>query len=881
MTKRERNKTIVIVSLLSILAGLTVMTGWLWGLPPLESMVPGFDGMRFNSALCFVLFGTALLLTQFRSSRLNDILFYLFSSIGTVIGLLTLSQDIFHYTSGIDQLFVFDKSPVSYAIPFPGRMAFNASFGFFVLGAGFLTLKVKGRQWALLSQLSFHLVTILSAVSLIGYLYGVSFFRVFLYKTSMAVHTAFIFLLLSIAASLFRPDVGITSLFTGKKMGNQLARRLFGLMLLMVVIFGSLRVQSQRYDLFNSVNVGISVLAVSFLLVSLVLIWHSARWLNDVDKQRSEAEAKVRRMNEGLEKMVEERYAAYQKSEEKYHSLVEQASDAIFVIDGKGNFVDANASMCKMMGYKKEQLLKMSVAAILVPEELEQESLEKRMQRIEYSVVRERNFMRSNGEAFPAEINAKKASDDRIFVIARDVTYRKKIEAELRDAELRFRTIADKSMVGVYIVQHGKFTYVNPRFAAVFGYEPDELINTVPVEAIFHDSFKAAASENVRKRVSGEVESIHYEAMGLRKDGAANWVEFYGSRAVLNQVPTIMGSMIDVTERKKAEEQLRSSELKYKLLFESSPTPMWMIDKENRSIIAVNDAVAMLYGYNKNELLNSSVLELRPEEDRELQRAGYEKDFDYGSAPALVRHRKKDGSLIYVQISARDIIFEGRPVRLSMTIDMTEKLKAEEALRKSEANLQTILNTTDTAYALFDLDLNLLASNAKANEFIKQHYHQALYKGAGLSEYIPKARFPHFEDYALRVIKGESFTYEVDYPQANGSVLWYYMRMVPITNDDKEILGMLLALYDITERKKSEQHLKDAYERIHNHIESIKQMAWKQSHLIRSPLANLKGLTAILKDTPNEKAVYEHIEQELNRMDGILIEMAKEAAYHD
>lgn len=881
MDELEHKKSILNISLVTILAGVVVMIGWVLNIPAFESIIPYFEAMRFNAALCFVLFGIALLLTQRPSSPLNDVIFYFSSALAAAIGLLTVLQDIFHFSTGIDQLFVTDKTIASYSIPFPGRMAFNASASVFILGAGFLTLRIKKKAWVLFSQFNFHAVAILSAVSLIGYLYGVSFFRVFLFKTSMAVHTALLFFILSAGASLLHPNVGITSLFTGKKVGNQMARRLFGLMFIMVILFGSLRIQSHRFSFFSSMNAGVSILAVCFLLFSLLLIWDTARWLNSIDKKRSEAEGEVRRINANLEKLVEERYAAYQKSEERYHTLVEQASDAIFVVDDNGDFIDANASMCKMVGYSKDDLLKMSVAAILVPEELAINPLADRMRDIEYSVVRERNFVRLNGEVFPAEINVKKFDDDRILVIARDITYRKKMEAELRDAELRFRTIADKSMVGVYIVQHGKFVYVNPRFASIFGYEPDELINTVPVDVVFHDDFKKIANENVRKRVAGEVESVHYEAMGLRKNGSTNWVEFYGSRAVLNDVPTILGSMIEITERKKAEEELRSSEQKYRLLFDSNPMPMWMIAKDDQSIIAVNDATAQLYGYTREELINASVLNLRPDADREKQLAGYQSDLSEVSKSSIVRHYKKDGTLMYVQISARDIIFEGRPVRLSMTIDVTEKLKAEESLRKSEANLQTILKTTETAYVLFDMDLKILAFNQKAEEFVKSQYKRTPERGENLSEYLSNIRFPDFATYANEVLTGKSFTYEIDYPQANGSTLWYYVRMVPITNENKEILGLLVAFYDVTERKKAEQHLQDAYDRIQDHIDSIKEMAWKQSHLIRSPLANLKGLTAILKDSPEEKSVFEHIEKELNRMDAILIEMAKEAAFND
>jgi two-component system, sporulation sensor kinase E len=92
---------------------------------------------------------------------------------------------------------------------------------------------------------------------------------------------------------------------------------------------------------------------------------------------------------------------------------------------------------------------------------------------------------------------------------------------------------------------------------------------------------------------------------------------------------------------------------------------------------------------------------------------------------------------------------------------------------------------------------------------------------------------------------------------------------------------MLMGLYDITERKNTEQDLKSAYERIQNHIDSIRDMAWKQSHLIRSPLANLKGLTSILKNDNSDRLALEYIQTELDRMDAIIIQMAEEASNHD
>ena len=849
-------------------------------MPLLQQIVPGFDSMVFNTALCFVLSGSILLLTLYPGWKYKVATSFALSLTVALVGLITLLQFLFHFNTGLDQLFVKDTGIATNSHPFPGRMAFNASVNFTLLGLGFLMLTAKKRLFDLIAQYLFHAVTILSAIALVGYLYGVSLFNSLLYVSSMATHTAILFFILSVTAALLNPSIGISKLFTGRQVGNQMARWLFALMILMVVLFGSLRVRAQYFGLF-SLDIGISLLAVCFLLISLVIIWATATWLNKIDARRSEAESKIKLMNAELEKRVEERSAEIKKSEEKYHSLIEQASDAIYVLNFNGCFTDVNASMCKMTGYSREELLELNVSAIIDPEELKVDPLPQSLSALSESVVRERRFLNKSGKIFTVEVNVKKFSDDRILVIARDITGRKRMEAELKEAELKFRTIAEKSMVGVYIVQRGKFVYVNPRFAEVFGYLPDEVMNTFDVETIIDKDYRAITTENVRKRMTGEVESVHYEAKGLRKDGTSNWVEFYGSRATLGDEPAIIGSMIDITERKRAEDELRSSENKYKFLFENNPSPLWMVAKDDLSVIAVNQAAADLYGYTKDELLQMKVTAFRPDEDLELQLERYKVEAKGAEDATIVRHIRKDGSMIFVQIIAHDIVFEGQAVRLSLTNDITERLRAEESLRKSEANLQTIMKTTDTAYALFDIDLRVQAFNQKAIEFVKEQYHHVAKKGDRLADFFPADRFPQFLQFIKTVLEGNHIAYEIDYQKPDGSVCWYDVKLSPLTNDDKEILGTLMALYDITERKNAEQSLKSAYERIQDHIGSIKEMAWKQSHLVRSPLANLIALAEMLKTHPGDAEILEHFQTEINRLDDVVHDIAKEAAVHE
>lgn len=634
MNRPQRNRTIIIISLLTIAVSVVMMVIWLLNKPPLTAALLNNAGTRFNAALCFFLLSGAILLSQYQPKRYHHPGFIILTLLAVCISFTTIYQDLFNVNTGIDQLFVTDPSAPSAYIPFPGRMAFNSALSFCLLGAGLLMLIFNNRVANQIAQYIFHIVTAISGIALISNMYSVSIFQSLFYTTSMVASTAALFFILSLAASLLNPTLGVAKLFTGKQVGNYMAKRLFSLMILAAIIFGSFNGRARHTRLFATLDISLSVIIICFLLVSLLLIWNTANWLNKIDAKRSAAEAEVKLVNAELEKRVEEQ------------------------------------------------------------------------------------------------------------------------TGKLRETELKFRTIAEKSMVGVYIVQNNMFTYVNPRFANVFGYEPAELLNvTNTVEKIFHESYYDTVREHIRRRIEGEIESIRYEAMGRKKDGSTNWVEIYGNRVLIGGSPALIGSMIDISERKKAEEELRSSEQKYKLLFESSPMPMWMIAKDDLSIIAVNEAAAKHYGYLKEELLHLNTRVMRLNEDAAEQIESYKRDAE---EVRIVRHLKKDGSVIIVEITAHDIIFEGRPVRLSLT-------------------------------------------------------------------------------------------------------------------------------NDITERKIAEENLKSAYARIQNHINSIKDMAWKQSHLIRSPLANLKGLAAMLKTDMADLKVIDHIQSELHRMDAIIIEMAKDASekYND
>ncbi|MFI5161259.1 MAG: hypothetical protein ACHQHN_08275, partial [Sphingobacteriales bacterium] len=224
--------------------------GWTLNISALQTVLPAFEAMKFNTALCFVLSGGALLTTQYNSHKYTP-LFYILSSLVTLIALVTSIEYIFNFNARLDQLFVRESKAAYKMYPFPGRMSVNSDMCFLFMGVGFLMLTAKKRVLDIVAQYLFHIVTILSSIAIIGYLYRASFFYELSSVNAMAVQTVLSFFFISISASLLNPTLGITNLFAGDLVGNKTARRLFILLILVVIILGTLRIRSERYYQFS------------------------------------------------------------------------------------------------------------------------------------------------------------------------------------------------------------------------------------------------------------------------------------------------------------------------------------------------------------------------------------------------------------------------------------------------------------------------------------------------------------------------------------------------------------------------------------------------------------------------------------------------------
>ncbi|HEX3147427.1 MAG TPA: PAS domain S-box protein [Gemmataceae bacterium] len=181
-------------------------------------------------------------------------------------------------------------------------------------------------------------------------------------------------------------------------------------------------------------------------------------------------------------------------------------------------------------------------------------------------------------------------------------------------SDLLFRHLAEHSLVGIYIIQDSRYLYVNSKLAQTYGYTVEELLAIDDWLTLIPEPDRALVSEQVRRRIEGEVLTSRYATRGLRRDGTIIDVEIYGSRIELNGRPATMGNLIDITERVQAREALHESEELFRRAFDDTNLPMVLTDLNHR-FVRVNSAFAQMFGYRPNEMLGMTTGQITHPDD--------------------------------------------------------------------------------------------------------------------------------------------------------------------------------------------------------------------------------------------------------------------------
>ena len=549
--------------------GLVVMVGWLLNIPAVESLLPDLATMKFNTALLFLLSG--FVLTRTKSS---DRTIQVCAAMVVIIAGLTLVEYIFGWSLGIDELLVRDTATISQNGDYAGRMSIMTAVDFVLVGSGVLLLHRR----ALMAQILALVAGLVAFLALTGYLYGVSALYQIIPYSSMALHTALAFLLLSLGILFAKPDDALMQIVTDTSAGGLLVRRLLPAVILLPLLFGWLRLQGQALGWYAN-QFGTALTSLSFVIFFALIVMWTAQYLRHIDLQRIQAEAARQAAYDQLEQRVEARTAelakanhTLQASEARFAGVLNTAHDAVISIDEQQNIILFNQGAERIFGYRIDEVVGRPLD-VLMPQRFSTEhpqhiadfsnsGLVTRIMAPDRPEIRGR---RKNGEEFPADVSISSlvVEGTRIFTaVLRDVT-------ERQQAEERFRALMESAPDAMVIVnQSGKIVLANSQTRLLFGYESDELLDK-PVEMLIPEPFRTRHPEHR----SGYTANPHVRGMGiglelyaLRKDGTQFPVEISLSPIETTQGVLIAAAVRDITERWEVQRALIVSEERYRLL---------------------------------------------------------------------------------------------------------------------------------------------------------------------------------------------------------------------------------------------------------------------------------------------------------------------------
>ncbi len=433
-----------------------------------------------------------------------------------------------------------------------------------------------------------------------------------------------------------------------------------------------------------------------------------------------------------------------------------------------------------------------------------------------------------------------------------DITDRKKAEEKLflRVKELRdYQYAIDQSSTVEITDSEGKIVFANENFCKLSKYTLDELIgqdHRIMNSGYHPKSFFANLWDTIQsgKTFKGEVKN-------KAKDGSFFWV----NSVIIpfldeNQKPhQYMIFREDITDRKQAEEALAESNEFNKQIIQNAQDGIIVYDRNLRYLVW-NSFMEKFTGVPASQVLGKYPSEIFPFLEKtnvinNIKRAltgeiVITPDFNFH-----IPNSEIDGWALDTNSPLKNLKGEIIGV-IGIVHDITERKQAEEALQKSERNLQAIFENTTIGFLLLDTDLNIRSFNKRGYDLTILAFGKKLEKNTNMLTTLPPERQQPFADKQRQVLQGKIFKYEVQYPQEAGSSVWLIINIRPIFNHTNLVGEILISITDITEIKIAEQKLA-------HHVKTLTEIANMQSHQVRAPIASLLGLISLFNfENPND-----------------------------
>jgi len=421
------------------------------------------------------------------------------------------------------------------------------------------------------------------------------------------------------------------------------------------------------------------------------------------DRRRLEGE--VRDLRAGLQGEVARRTAQLEaaldqlgESEKRFRATFDQAAVGVAHVGVDGGWLRVNDRLCEIVGYPREELLGLTFQDITHPDDLEADlGFHRSLLAGEigtYSM--EKRYFRKEGQIVWINLTVSLVHGDSgepayLIAVVEDISQRKRAEEALRISEARFRTVIEQAPLSTQILSpDGHTRRVNRAFEELWGLTPEDLRGYNMLED--PQLVEKGIMPFIRKGFAGEpaaIPPIAYDPEqtipGLsRHEEPARWVRgfIYPVKDEAGDVREVVLVHEDVTERERAEERLRESEERYRAVVEQAAEGIVLVDVDSKRVLEASAAYQRMLGYAPEEIPGLTLYDLVPY-SREAMDCYVGRVMESGSyVSGERRHRRKDGSLVDVGVSANVISYGGKEALCVVVRDITEHKRAEEAMRE-------------------------------------------------------------------------------------------------------------------------------------------------------------------------------------------------------
>jgi PAS domain S-box-containing protein len=565
---------------------------------------------------------------------------------------------------------------------------------------------------------------------------------------------------------------------------------------------------------------------------------------------------------------------ALRESEERYRALFDRSLDCVFVHDFEGNFLDANEAALKLLGYDRKDIPRLNFASLLSQDQLPKAfaTLQEFKETGAQKHVDEFRLRCKDGSFVDVEvIGAVIYHEGKLYAIqgvGRDVTERKRAEDRLKASEQKYRTILEEMGDGYFETDRaGNITFVNDAMIRRLGYSKEELIGM---------NYRALRPKEEAKAVFEAYNRVYKTGEPLRgffteiicKDGSHILAETsaFPLRNEKGEIIGFRGIRRDITERKQAEEALRRSEGRYRTILEEMEEGYYEVDLAG-TFIFVNDAMSHILGYSRDELIGMNYKIYTPKEDAKAIFQAYNRVYRTGEPLKWypMAEFKKDGTLILAEDSVLPLLDEkGEVIGFrGISRNVTERKKAEEALRRSEEKYRAILEEMEDSYFEVDLGGHLTFVNNSVCRHLgysKEELMGMSYKVFTDEDYI-KSLFQIYNEVYRTTTPNKGFRWKIIRKDGSAGVI--DSSVSPLRNAKGEVIGFSGVGRDITERRKIEEQLI-----LTDRLASIGQLAAGIAHELNNPLTSVIGFSDLLleRDLPADvKADLKTVNQEAKR----------------